>query len=434
MLKHPELTEARIRHALARIEKQIFSPKQPVEIAIWNVRGEPVAAEKAFKAKYAPFAVGDLWGSPWDTAWFRFRGQVPSAWKGREVVALVRLTTNQSGEGFVAEGLIYQNGLPVRAINVNRREVALSHSAKGRERFEFFVEAAANGGTSWSGDAKDLNLADYEGSPRYRLEQAEIACVNRTAFDFYYDFKVALEAMEALPINSQRRGELRYALNEAVNLFTAEEPNTIPIARAALKDILQRRNGDTAHQLSAVGHAHIDTAWLWPLRESIRKCARTFSTALDYMEKYPSYVFACSQAQQYAWMKALYPEIWQRIKKAVRRGQWEPVGSMWIETDCNLASGESIVRQILHGKRFFQQELGYETRDVWIPDVFGYAASLPQIMRKAGVDYFSPRKFPGTNSTSFPITPSSGKASTALRFSPIFRPPTLITPTPAPRN
>jgi alpha-mannosidase len=401
MLKHPDLTEARIRATLERIEKQIYGPKQTIDIAIWNVRGEPIAAEKAFKAKYAPFSVGEMWGSLWDTSWFRFRGQVPKAWKGREVVALVRLTSI-GREGFTAEGMIYQNGIPVRAINANRREVALSTRAKGGERFEFFIEAAANGGTSEAGESEGINLPDYGGQPRYRLEQAELACVNREAFDFYYDFKVASEAMEAYPSTSQLRGQLRYALNEAVNLFSAENPASIPKARAALKDVLRRHNGDTVHELSAAGHAHIDTAWLWPLRETIRKCARTFSTALDYMDKYPDYVFACSQAQQYAWMKAYYPDIWNRIKKAVRRGQWEPVGSMWIETDCNLASGESLVRQILHGKRFFEEELGYTTKDVWIPDVFGYAASLPQIMRKSQVDYFLTQKISWNQFNKFP--------------------------------
>ncbi|HEY5741725.1 MAG TPA: alpha-mannosidase, partial [Terrimicrobiaceae bacterium] len=201
---------------------------------------------------------------------------------------------------------------------------------------------------------------------------------------------------------SQRRAELRYALNEAVNEFDHENEATIRKAAAALRGVMRRRNGDTVHTLTAVGHAHIDTAWLWPLRETIRKCARTFSTALNYMEKYPSYVFVCSQAQQYAWMKAYYPAIWEGIKKAVRRGQWEPVGSMWVETDCNLVSGESLVRQILHGKRFFQRELGYETRDVWIPDVFGYAASMPQIMQKSGIEFFLTQKISWNQFNKFP--------------------------------
>ena len=401
MLKHPLLTESRIWQTLERIEKLVNWPTAPIEIAAWAVHGEPVPPERAFKAKYTPFSVGEMWGSLWDTVWFRFQGQIPTDWKGREVVALVRLTS-LGPEGFAAEGAIYQNERLVRAVNLNRREIEIATKAKGGERFEFFVEAAANGGTNPTGDAIGLNLPDYNGKPLFRLEQAELACRNSEAFDFYFDFKFAAEAMGALPENSQRRAELRYALNESVNELDHEDPATIKRAATALRDVMRRRNGDTVHTLSAVGHAHIDTAWLWPLRETIRKCARTFSTALNYMEKYPGYVFVCSQAQQYAWMKAYYPEIWEGIKKAVRRGQWEPVGSMWVETDCNLVSSESLVRQILLGKRFFEKELGYETRDVWIPDVFGYAASLPQIMHKSGVEYFLTQKISWNQFNKFP--------------------------------
>lgn len=401
MLKHPALTERRIRNTAERIEALIYTPTHPVEVAMWPVHGEPVPAEKALKAKYSPFEVGGMWGGLWDTAWFRFRGEIPKEWKGREVVARVRLT-KFGREGFTAEGLAYQNGKITRAINMARREVELAAKAKGGEKFEFFIEAAANGGSTEAGVTQGLNMPDYDGKPRFELEQAELACVNRDAQDFYYDFKIAAEAMEALPADSQRRAELRYALNEAVNRFDHTQPETIKRAWAALREVTRKHNGDTVHKISAVGHAHIDTAWLWPLRESIRKCARTFSTALDYMDKYPEYVFVCSQAQQYMWMKELYPEIWERIKKAVKRGQWEPVGSMWIETDCNLASGESLVRQILHGKNYFEKELGYTTRDVWIPDVFGYAASLPQIMKKAGVEYFLTQKISWNQFNKFP--------------------------------
>jgi len=405
MLKHPVQTDARIRQALARIEPLIYSQKAPLEVGIWEVHGEPVAPEKGLKAKYAPFAVGGLWGGLWDTAWFRFRGEVPQEWKGLEVVALVRnfrIAQHGLREGFTVEGLVFQGGRPVRALNVNRRDIDIADKAKGGEKFEFFVEAAANGGTNEAGVTEGMVLPDYDGAPGFQLYQAELATINREAFDFYYDFKVAQEAMDSLPETSQRRGELRYALNEAVNLFDAGDASTIKAARAALRPVMAKRNGDTAHTLSAVGHAHIDTAWLWPLRESIRKCARTFATALDYMDRYPEYVFVCSQAQQYAWMKAYYPDIWDRIKKAIKRGQWEPVGSMWVETDCNLASGESLVRQILTGKQFFQKELGYTTRDVWIPDVFGYAASLPQIMKKSGVEYFLTQKISWSQFNKFP--------------------------------
>ena len=146
------------------------------------------------------------------------------------------------------------------------------------------------------------------------------------------------------------------------------------------------------HHVHAVGHAHIDTAWLWPLRETRRKCARTFSTQLGLMDQYADYRFACSQPVHYQWMKESYPTIFEGIKRKVASGQWEPVGSMWVEPDCNLPSGEALVRQILHGKRYFIQEFGYETHEVWLPDVFGYPASLPQLIALSGATSFLTQK------------------------------------------
>ncbi|MDD5349707.1 MAG: alpha-mannosidase, partial [Chthoniobacteraceae bacterium] len=197
-------------------------------------------------------------------------------------------------------------------------------------------------------------------------------------------------------------GELAYALNESLNLLDFGDPATIAAARGALAPVLAKKNGGTVHQISAIGHAHIDSAWLWPLRETIRKCARTFSTAVDYMERYPDYVFGCSQAQQYAWMKAYYPGVFAKIKERVKRGQWEPIGSMWVEADCNLASGESLIRQILLGKRFFKEEFGYEPHDAWLPDVFGYSAALPQIYTKCGIDLFVTQKISWNQFNKFP--------------------------------
>ena len=402
MLKHPGQTAQRINRTLGLIQGLIYGPCAPLDLAAWHVHGEPVSAPKAFKAKYTPFQVGEAWGPRWDTTWFRLRGKIPQGWVGREVVALMRLT-EEKFEGFTAEGLIYTGGVPVRALNANRSDIEIAKSARASQNFEIFVEAAANAGPrpcDWIESA--LFLAEPQGPPLFTLAQAELACVNRDAFDFCYDFKVAAEAMNVLPENSQRRGELLYALNESANRFDPADRKTIKHARSALSEVLRRRNGETVHTVSAIGNAHIDTAWLWPLRETIRKCARTFSTALDYMDKYPDYIFACSQAQQYDWMKAYYPDLYRRIKKAVRRGQWEPIGSMWIEADCNLSSGESLIRQILLGKRFFQEEFGYETRDMWIPDVFGYAASLPQIMRQCGIDSFLTQKISWNQFNKFP--------------------------------
>ena len=395
MLKHTKLTEARITKALRRIEAWLHPESAPISVEAWAVGGEPVPFEQARQAEYEPAGVGYNWGPLWDTTWFRIRGEVPAAWAGREVVVLFHINGDDQREGFSAEGLIYENGQPVRAINRNRFEIEVAKCASGGEKFEYYVEAAANK-ADWS---KCLKV---EPGPLFTITQAELACSDRTVFDYYFDFKVAADAMSFLPEESQRRAELRYALNESLNRLDPDDAGTIPHAREALAGVLAKRNGDTVHQLSAIGHAHMDTAWLWPLRETIRKCARTFSTAADYMDRYPDYVFGCSQAQQYAWMKAHYPTVYAKIKERVQRGQWEPIGSMWVEVDCNLASGESLIRQILQGKRFFQNEFDYETRELWLPDVFGYSAALPQILKGCGIDYFVTQKISWSQFNKFP--------------------------------
>ena len=347
---------------------------------------------------YTSFAVGEKWGTMWDTTWFRFSGEIPHEWKGREVVALIQFG-GSGNEGFTTEGLVWQDSKPVRAINVHRSDVPLAKNASGGEHVLFHVEAAAN--PNAQDYEYDLSKVDAAGVS-FTLKQADIVCFNREAFDLYNDFRVAMEAMLALPEDSARRGQLLYVLNNATNFFDAEDFSTISRIQKELEQILAKHNGDSVHRISAIGHAHIDTAWLWPLRETIRKCARTFSTALAYMEEYPDYVFGCSQPQQYAWMKAFYPSIFEGIKNAVKRGQWEVMGSMWIEPDCNLSSGESLVRQILHGKNFFLDEFNIETRDVWLPDVFGYSASMPQIMQNSGITSFLTQKISWNKFNRFP--------------------------------
>ncbi|NEC19210.1 alpha-mannosidase, partial [Streptomyces parvus] len=159
-----------------------------------------------------------------------------------------------------------------------------------------------------------------------------------------------------------------------------------------LAEVLARPASASAHRISAAGHAHIDSAWLWPLRETVRKASRTFANVTALARDYPELVFACSQAQQYAWVKEHQPHIWERIKEAVAAGQWSPVGSMWVESDANMPGGEALARQLVHGKRFFEEELGVETEEIWLPDSFGYTAAFPQLAKLAGVKWFLTQK------------------------------------------
>ena len=357
---------------LAGVERE----SAPLELAAFAVRGAPIAFAEAALAEFVPFRVGDRWGPPWSTTWFRVRGQVPSAWSGQNVVAVFDIGFAGT-TGFTCEALAWRNRKPWRAVDPNHRWLPIESAD-----VDLYLEAGAIPTAIVAGPAEAPSMIALRDSPdpAFVFRQAELRIQDPASRKAALDFKVLYELAAALP-NGERRSQILQALarfarsNDPVELERAlSQPST------------------SAHVISAAGHAHIDTAWLWPLRETRRKCARTFSTALALMDEFPDYVFACSQPAQYAWMKESYPDIFEGIRLKVAAGQWEPVGSMWVEADCNLPSGESLIRQFLHGKRFFMQEFGVETRELWLPDVFGYPASLPQLIAESGGEYFLTQK------------------------------------------
>ena len=149
-----------------------------------------------------------------------------------------------------------------------------------------------------------------------------------------------------------------------------------------------RDSGDTGAVVHCIGHTHIDVAWQWTLAQTREKAQRSFATVINMMKQYPEYKFMSSQPQLYQYVKRAAPELYDEIKEMVRQGRWEVEGAMWLEADCNLPSGESLIRQIIHGKRFMQREFGVDSKILWLPDVFGYSAALPQILKKCGVEKF----------------------------------------------
>ena len=230
-------------------------------------------------------------------------------------------------------------------------------------------------------------------APPFRLERCALARFDREAWALSRDLDVLVALMSEADLDDAWRGELLRELNRFCNVWDPADRATWLRARAVLGPLLkERRNATRTHQITAIGHAHIDTAWLWPLEETFRKCVRTFATQLRLMERYPDYRFACSQAQQYAWIRDRAPGLWARIRERIAAGQWLAVGGTWIEPDCNLPAGESLVRQFLYGQRFFEHELGRRARVFWNPDVFGYNGQLPQIMRGAGIEGFLTQK------------------------------------------
>jgi alpha-mannosidase len=401
------LVEGRIDRVLhERIAPAVYSATTPMRLSGWRVPGEPVSIRDAAAATYDPIAIGDVWGTPWSTLWIRAEGVVPSEWAGCRVEALFDLGFAGDWPGFQAEALVYDAlGSPLKGIHPGNRYVPVVSTAAGGEQVTFLVEAAANPDVLGQGfvptDVGDRLTADD--TPLFQLRRADLAIRNDDVWQLQTDLQVLSELMHALSTDDPRRHEILRTLERALDcLDTNDIAATARAARAVVAVALERPANASAHVVSAIGHAHIDTAWLWPQRETKRKVARTFSNVTALAEEYPELIFACSQAQQYVWIKEEYPELYQRIQRAVAKGQWIPAGGMWVEADGNLPGGESLARQLVVGKRFFLDEFGYDCPGVWLPDSFGYTAAFPQLARLAGMRWFLTQKISWNQTNRFP--------------------------------
>ncbi|HVN15903.1 MAG TPA: alpha-mannosidase [Anaerolineales bacterium] len=383
MQKHIELTRQRLQSFSQKLSGLFYPEHSPLQMQVYAAP-DRVSYYEALQGIYLPVSVGAKLGPLWSTHWFKVQAAIPHQWQGLEV----HLLWDSS-----SEACIWLDSSPVQGLTGSfsswgddsiRKEYVITPKATGGETFEAYIEVACNG---------LFGLDQQANNPRIgELQQAEIALFDRQAWELYWDLKVIADMALYLPANTPRGGQALYTANAMVNTILLNDRSTWSQARQLAADFFAAQNGDGQHNLSAVGHAHIDTAWLWPMAETRRKSARSFSSATQYMEMYPEYKYACSQAQQYEWMKEQYPGLYERIKDKVKSGQFIPVGGTWVEPDCNIPSGESLVRQFLFGQRFFQQEFGITCNEFWNPDVFGYSGALPQIMQLAGIQFFLTQK------------------------------------------
>jgi alpha-mannosidase len=399
--------EERVERVLReRICPAVYAATVPMDVEAWQVPDEPVPVQDALAASYKPYAVGTVWGPPWSTTWFRLHGRVPRDWAGSRVEAVIDLGFVGSWPGMQAEGLVCDlAGRPIKGIEPANSYVPVAGQCVGGEQVGFLVEAAANpdilGGGFVPTPLGDKRTAGD--TPLYRLTRADLAVFDEQVWHLALDLDVLTELMHQLALTDPRRHEILRAVERALDALDLDDiPATATAARVELAPALSRPAQASAHRISAVGHAHIDSAWLWPLRETIRKTARTFVNVTALARDYPEFVFACSQAQQYAWVKRHQAEIYRRVQEAAKAGQWAPVGGMWVETDGNLPSGESLARQFAIGKRFFLEEFGVDCQGAWLPDSFGYSAAYPQLARLAGMRWFLTQKISWNQTNRFP--------------------------------
>jgi alpha-mannosidase len=389
-----------------RVVPATYAERRPMSIGVWHVPGEPVPVADALAAAYEPFAPGDRWGRAWATSWLRATATVPAEWAGRRVEAVFDLGFSGAGPGFQAEGLVHDlEGRPIKGIEPLNQYVPVGDAVGGGEQVGLLVEMAANpdilGGGFVPTPLGDPATAGDE--PLYRFGGADLAVLDEDVWHLRLDVEVLAELMHELSTGDPRRHEILRALERMLDELDLQDvAATAGRARAQLAEVLSRPANASAHTISATGHAHIDSAWLWPIRETQRKTARTFANVTALAKDYPELVFSCSQAQQYAWVRDRYPEIFQRMRDATKAGQWAPVGGMWVEADGNLPGGEALARQLVHGKRFFLEEFGVETRGVWLPDSFGYTAAYPQLAVLAGNEWFLTQKISWNQTNKFP--------------------------------
>jgi alpha-mannosidase len=388
------------------VAPSVYSDAVPLEVGAHQSE-TPIPFAEARGREFTPVTTGWRWGPVWSTCWFRLRGSLPTAYAGRPVV--LRFSSG-------TEALLWdvQRG-PIQGFDVNRDTayvygVVAGEPAPARPgAVEFYVEAACNhpfGISCFEWDPADHHKR-WKGPTPGELERAELAVLNVNVWSLHRALVFGIDLMRQLPAESERVQQLARELMRAVEAVDDQH-----VAETALDGLgiaihaISTDVGSSTPECVAVGHAHIDTAWLWPLRETRRKCLRTFSNVLGLMDRFESFNFLCSQAQQYAYVEEDSPELFARIKARVAEGRWEPGGAMWIEPDANCPSGESLLRQCLHAHTYWTDHFGERAaqRFLYLPDTFGFPASLPGIMRHAGLDTFITNKMWWSQFNEFPHT------------------------------
>lgn len=391
--KSPQLTRfvarERIGIALNILRARSYVEVAPLKAEAW-VTDEPIPfADRQSGRHIADIAIGDKWAEKvFDCAWFKFSGAIPAEYVGKEIVYVL----NTGGEGLVydidgdikqsitcyASDYSYVLGLPVKRI--------VQHFCGNN--VIFWVDAGAN----------DL-FGKFKKNAR--LQEAHIAYCNPNIRALAYDIEVLMSRYD-LSAKDDRLDDLFKSVKDVAAIANKITEEQAANCRKALSPFLNDSNDDGQFEYLAVGHAHLDLAWLWPIRESKRKGARTFGTQLHNISRYPDYIFGASQAQLYQWIKDGYPDIYDRVKAAANTPNWDVQGATWVEMDSNLIGGESMIRQFYYGKKFFRKEFDQDMKILWLPDSFGYSACLPQVMKLADVPYFLTQKISWNTVNKFP--------------------------------
>ncbi len=380
IISYEEIIQGRIES----LRPWIFPDTEPLEG--WECRQFKYTnkGERRFvDDEWRPIRVGDTWGGPDMSACFRCRARLPERFAGKHVALKVY---------FSGDGLLRVDGKAYQGLDPFRDTVMMSRCAEGGKEYDFEVESYV----MWhfgEGEVKTFEVSCW-------------ATFDQALNDAYWDLKTVFNLMMTETLEADAVDFLRKALDDATrhvdqrSTDAAEAGEMALRARALIRErVYDSRSFRREGLVHLTGNSHLDLVYLWTHSEFVRKIGRTHATALRMMEQYPDYIFTQSQPHMYDQMKRHFPELFEQVKARIKEGRWEAVGAFWVEPDCNLISGESMVRQILHGTRFYREEFGVTPRTAWIPDVFGNAWTMPQILVKSGLRYFVTHKMTVWNDT-----------------------------------
>lgn len=396
--------KVRIENWIAVLKQELY---QPIGEISWTAHKtkEYLTPEQALSSDFVPVDTGYTWGETWEYCWFKGSIVLPQGVDGKRIVMNL-----QPG----GESTLFVNG---KAFGTYRADWIsdehhfmvdnyLTRDAKAGERYDILMETYAGHYYATAGygcytgpvlpDGEQFVDPLKEGARR-TLGKCTYGIWNEDAYQLYMDVDTLYKLLQTLDDTSLRASKICDALEQFTLIVDFEQDRetrnaSYKAAREALRPAMEAVNGSSAPVFYAIGNAHLDLAWCWPLAETYRKTARTFAAQLRLLDEYPDYKFLASQPACYEMVREHYPELFERIKEAVKAGKWIADGAMWVEPDTNMAGGEALVRQLLYGKQYYKDVFGVDCELLWLPDTFGYTAALPQILNGCGVKYLVTQK------------------------------------------
>ncbi|GAA0090657.1 alpha-mannosidase [Paraclostridium bifermentans] len=376
----------KLRNRIHELDDYRYRDKVELEYFNTKLNGDRDIAPNIPTEYDGVIKTGEIWKGRDLYLWMQKEVDIPSNWENKTVVGIFDFGETGAGNNSGFESLFYLNNKPYQGVDSNHKEVFLPKDINGT-RVELIFRL-------WTG----LEGGGIPREQEHRINRAQLAWLDEKVDDLFYNASVILETIGELDEYSPDKVHLTKILNNAFKLIDWAYPgnedfyNSLHEASDYLNKEIDKIDKHSVVNVTCIGHTHIDVAWLWRLKHTREKCARSFSTVLRLMERYPEYIFLQTQPQLYEYVKNDYPELYEAIKQKVKDGNWEVDGGMWLEADCNIPSGESLVRQILVGSRFIKEEFNKDVEYLWLPDVFGYSWALPQILKKSGIDMFMTTK------------------------------------------